>query len=163
MTARLNFITSIAVLIVCTLSACQQAPDPSIEDDTNKVKAILKVIDHYGRNIDSTMLVYSDDVVHMPQGSRATTGKANVRKILEAESSYGKTVMKHELVTLHTYPDMVLTRGRATGSWTPPGGAAIPFETNNIITFRRMKDGSLKIWNVIFNRVTLENYPSASK
>jgi hypothetical protein len=67
--------------------------------------------------------------------------------------------MTHEIVTLHSYPDLVLTTGRVMGVWHPvSGGKPTPFETNNMITFRRAPDGSLKVWQVIFNRVELERY-----
>ncbi|MFZ0268244.1 YybH family protein [Caulobacter sp.] len=125
----------------------------SVEDDTQKVKAILKKID---ADITDTS-IYSEDVVHMAQGSRAITSKAELQKVLAAEVSHGRSNMTHEIVTLHSYSDMVLTRGRVKGTWHPAnGGSPIPFETNNIITFRRTADGSLKVWHVIFNRVELE-------
>jgi ketosteroid isomerase-like protein len=125
----------------------------SVESDTRKAKAILKRID---ADIADTS-IYSDDVVHMAQGSRAISSKAELQKALDAEASYGRSNMRHEIVTLHSYPDMVLTRGRVKGTWHPAdGGAPTPFETNNMITFRRAADGSLKVRQVIFNRVELE-------
>jgi ketosteroid isomerase-like protein len=145
------------------LSSCTPSPEIrlaySTEADTQKVKRIFQVLDNLADNLDSTMSVFSDDVVHMGQGNRAVTDKTELRSLLERETSYGDTRMVHELISIHSYPDMVLTRGRVKGTWTPPQGEPVPFETNNIITFRRLKDGSLKIWHVIFNRVALENYP----
>ncbi|ADG09217.1 Cif family virulence factor [Caulobacter segnis] len=127
----------------------------SVEDDIQKVKAILKKID---ADITDTS-IYSEDVVHMAQGSRAITSKAALQKVLAAEASHGRSNMTHEIVTLHSYSDLVLTRGRVKGAWHPAnGGSPIPFETNNIITFRRAADGSLKVWHVIFNWVELERY-----
>ena len=158
MTHSINFLTLVLPFLVWGCQEPTQSSDFSIEEDTKKVKEILKVIDDLGKNMDATMSVFSDELVHMAQGSRAITNKAELRKVLEAESSYGKTMMTHEIISLHSYHDLVLTRGRVKGTWTPPGGAAIPFETNNMITFRRMGDGSLKVWHVIFNRVSLENY-----
>ena len=147
--------------IAIAVFGCQNASSPafSVDDDTKKVKAILKTIDDTTLNMDAKMSIYSDDVVHMAQGSRAITNKADLRKVLESEASGGKTLMTHELVTLHSYPDMVLTRGGVKGNYHPNGGGkAIPFETNNILTFKRNSDGTLKVWQVIFNRVNLENY-----
>jgi ketosteroid isomerase-like protein len=149
-------------LFATTFSNCfsQKAVMPafSVEEDTRKVKAILKIID---QDI-SEVSVYADDVVHMAQGSRAVTNKAELAKILRAEAAGGKTMMTHELITVNSYSDLVLTRGRATGTYYPGGGgAAIPFETNNMITFKRMEDGTLKIWQVIFNRINLESISKA--
>jgi ketosteroid isomerase-like protein len=146
-----------ALAFAAAVSAC---PLPSsiaysVEDDTRKVKAILEVID---RDVSDTS-IYVDDVVHMAQGSRAITSKAELHKVLAAEATYGRSQMKHELVTINSYPDMVLTQGRVKGEWHPADGAEpTPFETNNVITFRRLPDGSLKVWQVIFNRVELSRY-----
>lgn len=137
-------------------------PAYSVEDDTQKVRAILARID---ADVGDTG-IYADDVVHMAQGSRAITSLAELRRVLqeEAKATGGRSRMKHELLTIHSYPDMVLTRGRVTGAWHPADGSApSPFETNNIITFRREKDGSLKVWQVIFNRVDLSRYPAEQR
>jgi ketosteroid isomerase-like protein len=153
------------ILVALTVSGFQKAPDKalySVEEDSKKAKAILKIIDDYYKlDIDAQMSVYADDVVHMAQGSRAITNKAELRKVLEVEASYGHAIMIHKIVTLHSYHDIVLTQGRVKGTYYPAkGGDSIPFETNNIIIFKRMKDGNLKVWQVIFNRVNLENYDS---
>lgn len=159
---RARLITVLCVLTLLIIIACKkvtETPVFSIEKDTEMVKDILKNIDNYDLDMDTKMSVYDDEVVHMAQGSRAITNKADLRKVLEAEAGYGKTVMTHELITLHSYHNMVLTRGRVKGSWHDPDGITIyPFETNNIITFKRKDDGTLKVWQVIFNRVALENY-----
>lgn len=128
-------------------------PGFTVEEDTRMVKVILKKID---ADISDTS-IYADDVVHMAQGSRAITNKNELGKVLKAEASYGRSEMTHEIVTLQSYHDMVLTRGRVKGTYHPNnGGKDIPFETNNIIIFKRMNDGTLKVWQVIFNRVNLE-------
>lgn len=116
-------------------------------------KAILKKID---ADI-SDMSVYADDIVHMAQGSRAITTKEELSKVLKAELTYGRSEMTHEIVTIQSYHDMVLTRGRVKGIYHPSNGEkGIPFETNNVIIFKRMKDGTLRVGQVIFNRVNLE-------
>jgi ketosteroid isomerase-like protein len=139
-------------------SACPPvAASYDVEEDARKVRAVLSVID---RDVTDTS-IYVDDVVHMGQDSRPITNREALTRALAAEATHGRAEMKHELVSIHSYPDMVLTRGRVTGSWRPAaGGAGVPFETNNMITFRRMPDGSLKVWHVIFNRVDLSRYPT---
>ncbi|MEO6214892.1 MAG: hypothetical protein ABIO86_02585 [Sphingomonas sp.] len=136
------------------------APVFSAERDGQKVRAILKRID---ADVTDTS-IYVDDVVHMAQGSRAITNRAQLRRVLLEEATHGRSDMTHEVLTISSYPDIVLTRGRVTGTWHPAdGGAPVPFETNNMITFRRAKDGSLKIWQVIFNRVDLARYLTSPK
>lgn len=147
--------------LIVILTGCNQkdaAISYTLETDTRQVKKMLKMLDHYGTNMDSTLNMFADDFVHMSQGKRAVTDKAELREFLKAEWSYGRSDMAHELITINSYPDLVLTRGSAKGTWTPPHGESIAFETNNVISFRRSADGSLKIWHVIFNRVALENY-----
>ncbi len=125
----------------------------SVEEDTKMAKAILKKID---ADI-SDMSVYADDIVHMAQGSHAITNKEELTKVLKAEVSYGKSEMTHEIVSLKSYSDIVLTRGRVKGIYHPNNGdKTSPFETNNVIIFKRLKDGTLKVGQVIFNRINLE-------
>lgn len=81
----------------------------AVERDLQKVEAILKRID---AEITDTS-IYSDDVVHMAQGSRPITSRAELQKALAAQASYGRSKMTHEVITLHYYADMVLTRGLA--------------------------------------------------
>jgi ketosteroid isomerase-like protein len=144
-----------------SLHCCKQPEQHKIiasTEDTKKVKKILETLDVYGKDINATMDIFTDDVVHMAQGKRATTNKEELQQVLTKEAGYGETIMKHTIIEIHSYSDMVLTRGKAIGTWAPPNGASIPFETNNVITFRRSPDGGLKVWHVIFNRVTLEDY-----
>jgi len=129
----------------------------SFKDDTAKVKAIFKNIDDHTLDWNTKMSIYSDNVVHMGQGNRAITGRDSLRKVLEAEAMYGHSVMTHQIITLDSYDNIVLVRGRVTGNYySKSGGAATPFETNNLFVFDRLKDGSLKVAKVIFNRIDLD-------
>jgi hypothetical protein len=122
--------------------------------DEVMVRAILKKID---TDVSDTS-VYSNDVVHMAQGSRAITDKAELARVLKEQASYGKTVMTHQPLSITSYDDIVLVRGRVTGMFYPPdNGASSSFETNNMMTFKRQSDGSLRIWHVIFNRIDLRS------
>jgi len=146
-------------IFVLNFSYAQRHQKFSGDGDTEKVKALLKRID---TDVSDTS-VYVNDVVHMAQGSRAITDKNELAKVLRAEASAGTMTMKHELISINSFPALVVTRGKVTGSFQPKnGGTAFPFETNNMITFRRMSDGSLRIWQVIFNRVDLDAARRAS-
>jgi hypothetical protein len=47
---------------------------------------------------------------------------------------------------------VVIARGRAIGSFTPHGGStASNFETKNVFIFRRVANGNLEVWQIIFN------------
>lgn len=142
----------LALMFVTTLTYSQKPAKKKVNDET-LVRNILKKID---TDVSDTS-VYANDVVHMAQGSRAITSKDELAKVLKAEASYGKTVMTHEIVSLNSYDDIVLVRGRVKGDfYSNAGGAGFPFETNNLMTFRRQPDGTLKIWHVIFNRIDLD-------
>lgn len=152
-------VTRISIFFILThlvtYSFAQKQPEFSLDEDTRKVKALLKRID---KDVSDTS-VYSNEVVHMAQGSRAITDKNELARILKAEASAGTTNMTHEMITINSYADHVIVRGRVTGSFqSKDGGPVYPFETNNLMTFKRLKDGSLRIWHVIFNRIELERY-----
>jgi ketosteroid isomerase-like protein len=149
----LHLVCLIVLALICNSSFAQKKPKFTLEDDTKKVKELLKRID---KDVSDTS-VYSNDVVHMAQGSRAITNKQELAAVLKAEASAGTLTMTHELITINSYPEIVVTRGRVTGAFLPKGGGtAFPFETNNVMTFKRTKDGGLRIWQVIFNRVDMD-------
>ena len=87
-----------------------------MEEDTKRVKAIFNNIDGYNLYLDTKMSVYDDSVLHMAQGSRAKTNKAGVRRVLEADSNYRRSEMTPELMSIHSYHNMVLTWGRVKGT-----------------------------------------------
>ncbi|HZY79896.1 MAG TPA: FISUMP domain-containing protein [Cyclobacteriaceae bacterium] len=138
------------IIAVAVLSACQSKKSFSPENDEVMVRETLKKID---TDVSDTS-VYADDVVHMAQGARAITDKNELARVLKDQASYGETSMRHELLTINSYEDLVVVRGRVTGSYYPPDGTVgMPFETNNLMTFKRQGNGALKIWHVIFNRI----------
>ena len=152
-----QLLARIALLLIFTLafqfSFAQKRSTYSLEEDTKKVKALLARID---KDVSDTS-VYANDIVHMAQGSKAVTNKNELAKILKAEAAAGKLTMKHEVITINSFPEVVILRGKASGTFQAHGGGtSFPFETNNILTFKRMKDGGLKIWQVIFNRIDLD-------
>lgn len=140
-------------ILILSLASCQQQSFSS-EADRHMVEEILRLFDDPETPIDRLLEVHVEDLVQMPQGAGAITNKVDLRESWEEERKAGHSRMRHEAITIHSYSDMVLTRGRVTGHWTPISGeVSFPFETNNIITFRRMPDGQLKVWQVIFNRI----------
>lgn len=128
--------------------------DFSIEEDTRMVKEILALFDDHTIDFETKIAVHVEDLVHMAQGHKAVTNQQDLLKAWKEEAKWGHSEMTHHLISIHSYDDMVLTRGKAIGHWYPKDGTeAQPFETNNMITFRRMPDGSLKVWQVIYNLI----------
>ena len=66
--------------------------------------------------------------------------------------------MNHEIVTVQSYAEIVVTRGKVKGIYYPNDSKeSFPFETNNLIIFNRLGQGNLRIAQVIFNRINPEN------
>lgn len=156
MTSKYIIALTLLVAVFHETSAQRKSAKASFDPqkDETMVRAILKKID---TDVSDTS-VYANNVVHMAQGSRAITNKAELGRILKAEASYGKTVMTHEILSLNSYEEIVVVRGRVKGMFYPPDNVGgIAFETNNMMTFQRQQGGGLKIWQVIFNRIDLSN------
>ena len=92
------------------------------------------------------------DIVLMPNGGAAIEGKAAYRQHVKDFYASGTIQIRHELIEVTSYPEVVIARGRAVGTYTPPGGSnANAFETKNLFVFRRLEDGNLEIWQIIYN------------
>ncbi|MEO1417401.1 MAG: hypothetical protein AAFW00_19095 [Bacteroidota bacterium] len=146
----------LSVLLPILLLACAPPTEPSFseESDKEKVMEILKNLDNYTLDIEDKISVYSEDVIHMGQGNRPITNLEDLKAMLLEESMWGHSEMRHEAYEIHSYTDHVIMRGGVTGTWySMDGKTKIPFETNNLITFKRTPSGELKVWHVIFNRV----------
>lgn len=144
------------IFIIFSANYCFSQSFYNKEKDIEMVKELLNKID---ANI-LDMSVYDNNVVHMAQGSRPVTSKNELANVLNKESAYGKSTMKHEIIDIHSFTTTVVTRGRAKGSFiSSTGGNPLPFETNNMIVFNRQIDGALKIGYVIFNRIDLTVKP----
>ena len=139
-------------LLTACLSESKQAYSEA--EDKQMVLEILKNLDSHTLDIDTKMSVYSEDVVHMGQGSPAITNLADLRAMLQEERRWGHSEMKHEAYEIHSYADHVIVRGGVKGTWyAKDGNSNMPFQTNNLITFKRTPEGGLKVWHVIFNRI----------
>ena len=145
------------ILVLLTLVACgcrNNSPQEfDAEKDKEMVLEILENLDSHTLDIDAKMSVYSEDVIHMGQGSEAITNLEDLRAMLIAERQWGHSEMKHEAYEIHSFEDHVIVRGGVRGTWfAKDGSSQMPFETNNLITLKRTESGELKVWHVIFNR-----------
>ena len=122
-------------------------PPPS---DRARVEAIFAAHDRQAPAIEEYLAAVADDVILMPNGGPAMEGKAAYRRNVEEFYKSG-TQIRHEVVAVYSYPEVVIVRGRAVGSYTADGKQQ-SFETKNLFVFRRSPDGGLKVWQIIFNQ-----------
>ncbi|MEM1137468.1 MAG: hypothetical protein AAGI07_16635, partial [Bacteroidota bacterium] len=122
------------------------------QNDIASIKSILKVLDDNDANIDIKLSVWVDDLIHMAPNNVAITNKADLSNYLQEQNSYGYSDMKHEIIEVSSYDDIVLMQGKVIGTFHPKdNGNQVAFETKNLFVFRRLSDGSLKIWKIIYN------------
>nr|WP_299338561.1 hypothetical protein [Allomuricauda sp.] len=146
----------IGILLPFLLSGCgdNMKKEYSEEDDKKMVSEILENLDDHTLDVDAKMSVYSEDIIHMGQGNRAITSLEDLRSMFIEERKWGHSEMKHQAFEIHSFDDHVIVRGGVKGQWhSIDGNNTVPFETNNLMTFKRTNNGELKIWHVIFNRI----------
>ena len=112
---------------------------------------VYKNAENAAASLDAYLGHVADDVILMPNNATVIEGKAAYRKHIEDSLPHGQLVLRHELIAIYPFQDLVVARGRAIGTFTARGETtAHPFETKNIFLFRRSADG-LKVWQIIFN------------
>lgn len=127
--------------------------DYSERGDKVAITAILSILDNNSTDIEKKLEVWVDDLTHMAPDYPTITNKFDLRAHLKEQSSYGFSDMKHEIIEVHSYADLVLMHGKVTGTFFPASKEnPVAFTTKNLFVFRRLSDQSLKIWKVIFNR-----------
>jgi len=120
--------------------------------DKTRIEQILAAHDKLQPALDEYMAAVANDIILMPNGGAAIEGKAAYLQHVKDFYASGTIQIRHELIEVYSYPEVVIARGRAVGKYTPPGGgAANAFETKNLFVFRRLKDGNLEVWQIIFN------------
>jgi ketosteroid isomerase-like protein len=127
--------------------------DGAFPEDSQRIRAIFAAHDRLQPGLEEYMGHVADDLILMPNGGPLVEGKAAYLQHVKDFYAAGTIQIRHELVEAYSYPEVVIARGRAVGTFTPPGGTASAFETRNMFVFRRLKDGSLKVWQIIFNNV----------
>jgi ketosteroid isomerase-like protein len=143
-------------IVVTTLLATLVSLIASADTTTDKarIEKILAAHDRLQPGLDEYMAAVANDVILMPNGGPTLKGKAAYLQHVKDFYASGNIQIRHELIEVHSYPEVVIARGRAVGNFTPPaGGAASAFETQNLFVFRRAKNGNLEVWQIIFNNV----------
>ena len=145
---------SFLALVAATAVACL-APLPANADaaaDRARIEKILAAHDKLQAGLDEYMGFVASDIILMPNGGAAIEGKAAYLQHVKDFYASGEIQIRHELIEVYSYPEVVIARGRAVGSFTPHGGSTpSTFETKNVFIFRRAKNGNLEVWQIIFN------------
>ena len=117
-----------------------------------RIERILAAHDKLQPGLDEYMAAVASDVILMPNGGAAIEGKAAYLQHVKDFYASGTIQIRHELIEVYSFPEVVIARGRAVGKYTPPGGGTTnAFETKNLFVFRRLKNGNLEVWQIIFN------------
>lgn len=125
--------------------------------DRQKVEAIFAAHDRMKAGLDDYFKSVADDIILMPNGGPLIEGKGAYRKHIEELLAGGDMKIRHEAVAVYSYPEVVVVRGRATGSFVGNGQTtANLFETRNMFVFRRLGGGDLQVWQIIFNNIPPE-------
>ena len=141
----------LAMALLATSAVATPKP-PDFSADRRNIEAIFAAHDKLAPAIEEYMKSVADDIILMPNGGRMIEGKAAYRAHVKEFYESGSIQIRHEVIEVHSFPEVVIARGRAVGSFTPHGGGAVSaFETRNLFVFRRIADGSLQIWQIIFN------------
>ncbi len=116
-----------------------------------QIETILSVLDDNTISVEEQLEVYAQDVVHMAPDSEANLGKKALGKYLKTQRQYGEAKMKHKIIEMESFADIILMRGEVTGTFYSKSEAPpIDFITKNLFVFNS-KDGALKIKKVIYN------------
>jgi ketosteroid isomerase-like protein len=148
---KTRHVFSMVLAALCALaSSLPASADPAT--DKAQIERIFAAHDRLQAGLDEYMASVASDVILMPNGAAAIEGKAAYLQHVKDFYASGTIRIRHELIASYSYPDVVIARGRAVGTYTPPGGSTTnAFETKNVFIFRRRKDGTLEVWQIIFN------------
>lgn len=137
--------TAIAALVSLTASADSTA-------DRSRIEQILAAHDRLQPGLDQYMAAVASDVILMPNGAAAIEGKAAYLQHVKDFYASGDIQIRHELIEVYSFPEVVIARGRAVGKFTAPGATVTnSFETKNMFVFRRLGNGNLEVWQIIYN------------
>lgn len=120
--------------------------------DEEKVKKILQTLDDTTMSTEDKLSIWSDELTHMAPNNKVITSKGELKKYLEEEEGNGKVSMTHKIIELTSYEEIVIVRGKVTGTFTSRNtNIKTSFKTKNLFVFKREPNSSLKIWKVIYN------------
>jgi len=119
-----------------------------------KIQDILNVLDDDNATIEQKVNLWSKDFAHMAPNNEVITDKKELAIYLEKEKATATIKMKHSIIDMFSYEDIVIMRGSVNGSFSLKNSkVVIPFKTKNLFVFKIKSGGLLKIWKVIYNSV----------
>ena len=143
----LAMVISVAIAALGSLNASAGSAT-----DRTRIEQIFAAHDRLQPGLDEYMASVATDIILMPDGGAAIEGKAAYLQHVKEFYASGSIQIRHELIEVYSFPEVVIARGRAVGKFTPPGGSTTnAFETRNMFVFRRLKNGNLEVWQIIFN------------
>lgn len=126
--------------------------DINVESDVAKIKAIFAAHDKKEAGLEEYLPSVADDIILMAHNQKVVEGKEAYKAHLANSAKAGDLKIKHELISSYSYSDVVIARGKASGSFKPAGQAkGFEFQTKNIFIFRRLASGELSVWQIMFN------------
>jgi ketosteroid isomerase-like protein len=146
---RNAFVVLCALCAVVVAHAAPKKPDASA--DRARIEGILAAHDKLNPGLDEYMAGVAEDIILMPNRGALIEGKAAYRRHVLDFYNSGSIRIRHEVVDVQSFPEIVIARGRAVGSFTAADGAVSTFETRNLFIFRRLADGKLQVWQIIYN------------
>lgn len=140
---------TLLIMLSLFLFGCGHTAELNPESDKQQVLRIFESIDKQVAGFDEHWAAISDDIVYQAPGSATVEGKAAYKKQAIEFFTGGSLEIRHELVELESYSDVVIVRGRASGRFQPPGNTTIyPWKTRNLFVFRRADAGKLLISHI---------------
>ncbi len=122
------------------------------KQDKEKILAHFALIDMQLEGMEENLAQVADDVIFMPRNQPVMHGKASYKQQMLDSAKYVDVNMKHHLFAHYSYKDIVIARGSAKGYYVMKGQTEQhTFETKNVFIFRRLDNGDLQMWQLIYN------------
>ena len=142
-----------AMLLSGTVVSAGQPAKAAVADE-QAVKQLVAEFDRCAREKDlEAFLSHSvDDVVALAPGEPAVVGKEALRNWYKGFYAAFDIAMVHRPIETHSFGEVVIARGDATGSIrSVSGGEAMQVNNKYLFVLKRQADGSLKVWRAMFN------------
>ena len=140
------------------LAAVSGAPISVDAADRANVLRIFDDFDDFDLTADEQLENYVEDAVILAPDAAEVRGKAALYVHIAAFLENDGLEIDHQIVDLTSLAEVVVVQGRVVGQFTSPeDGEVYPFETKNLILFRRQGEGDLKVWKVIYNAAPLSD------
>ena len=129
-------------------------PAKAAAADEDAVKQLVAEFDRCAREKDLEAFLSNsvEDVVALAPGEPAAVGKAALRSWYKGFYAAFDIAMVHRPIETHSFGDVVITRGDATGSIrSVSGGEPMQVDNKYLFVLKRQANGSLKVWRAMFN------------